>query len=401
MERKSMSSYTLILAIIGLWTIIPQVQVDMIYRLIILLCLVISLLRSMSRGTGKDSFSALAIGLLFLAIDFFKGGVSRILLNFATYFMLILVVVFCSLRDRKDFMVSNRLYILSVFFCTVFNLRTIIAILMNNTIIRTMVLDSEGSKTLLKSGIGGFGLVFSQTILIWCSLFLVLYTQMKIWKRIILVAHIISAAVLITYAQFMVGVISLIVGVIALILNQNRFNKGIKRVILLLGIIVVFLNIENILTFLYLHSGGTVYQEKILQFIHFFSGEELTGDSAARVSVYGSSINIFLKSPLIGTIFNQTSGGHSTLLDILAKYGVLVGIPLILLLFLPIRFIMNMNRIYGQLDSVLICFQAVILSSSLVSLLLDPMGYHYWFSWYILLPIAYSTLLYSRTEIQS
>lgn len=133
---------------------------------------------------------------------------------------------------------------------------------------------------------------------------------------------------------FLISVLLIFLGYFLYILHES---KNRKMALLLLIIIIIGICLSLFLPemlSLAAQKVSSIYSKKLLEIRAFivggFFGGNAIGDMGSRFELYVSSINSFLKYPFFGVfstggnITLDVYGGHSTVLDLLAGFGITV-----------------------------------------------------------------------------
>ena len=70
---------------------------------------------------------------------------------------------------------------------------------------------------------------------------------------------------------------------------------------------------------------GTAVAKKINDLVSSSDTGEAEGSIASRIRAYSNTLGVIRQYPIVGAFWNSNGGGHSAILDIFAKYGVVGG----------------------------------------------------------------------------
>lgn len=212
--------------------------------------------------------------------------------------------------------------------------------------------------------IGGYATVYSIVLIF--PMIICMYKQKKInFLFMMLITIIIGLYILSTqYAT------ALLMFILSLTLFAFPKNISRKKVIILCILIVVSLVILKplliiLLKFFSENVKSYTLSERLIYLSQTLNGVENTSDVGNRSDVLMVSLNSFIENPLFGSMLSENlTGGHSFILDNLARYG-LFGIGSLFLmyrqvikkLYLPFRD----TEYYGYM--ILSLIQALILST--------------------------------------
>lgn len=190
--------------------------------------------------------------------------------------------------------------------------------------------DSDAIMESINGNIGGFHFIYcfalSAPLYIWGI-------NNKVKSRILKVALnifvICFTFMVLIKAQYTLGLLLWIIAVIfSLLINKISF---FKLVLINCVIIFIFFRFSTEISRIFLYLADTVNSDIISQrFVEISStiaGQtSATSDIALRTEVYAKSFEAFLEHPILGGwLYNVTSGGHSFVLDLLARGGIVFG----------------------------------------------------------------------------
>jgi hypothetical protein len=198
----------------------------------------------------------------------------------------------------------------------------------DHTIARLLVRDDETTHEYLRQGIGGYSLIYPQA----CISPLILAWIYKSFKQnklffVIGVAWLYTYVRLIELAGYSIALFTSAIGLILLVFYRGK-NIIVAFIITVLAFIAIMAAIMYIAPFrewILETFDGTAVARKVNDLVY---GTEtgVTGDSIqVRINAYSNSVMDMIKYPLIGSLWRENGGGHSALLDITSKYGILGG----------------------------------------------------------------------------
>lgn len=254
--------------------------------------------------------------------------------------------------ELKNYSTLNRLAIISIFIICFVCITTIKALLIDKNAARLLSTGVESLTENIQGIVGSFGfiygLVFICITIIGCFAENIIIKHKAIWI-IILVLMLFT----IYEASFMIALIVLFVISLLIVLKINKLRDFL---ILCLAVLLILLVcspiISNILLFLSRNVKGFELSMRVYELSQFITSgnTENAVDMGKRLSLYSISVKSFLSNPLLGVggFYGYDSayfgiGGHSGLLDELARYGILGTLPLF------IGLIENMKYVYKKL----------------------------------------------------
>ena len=175
--------------------------------------------------------------------------------------------------------------------------------------------------------IGGYGFVYSMVLL---YPYVVLAFKMKRLRLIPMILISIVMLFTVISAEYSYAFMLLMVSALMLILPRDI---SVKRFILLMLVFVVavFLfrtTVAAIISAIGDYLGNSAMTDKIN--VIFLGTDSVEGFDDDRGALYMMSVDIFLQNPLFGNLAKgrYVTGGHSFILDTLANYGLVGGIPM-------------------------------------------------------------------------
>lgn len=319
------------IAYLTVWSISPPLEIDLIYRLIAVgavavwgVCWIIR-----ENPVQLDKNQLIAIFFLFtvVGVTFISNGDFKGILKQIAFFMLIICFIINSFY-KDNWQELRWLVPVVLILFIVWNYKTVQALVIDPTISRRIVRDDESIYEFLRQGIGGYGLIYPQV----CISSAVLMWTIKVFKQnklcfAIGLVWVISFIQLISKAGYSIAIFASVIGVILLFLYNGK--SGIKAfivsAILFAGIMCSILYVDEFRNWLLEIFDGTAVAKKINDLVA--TGE--TGDTAdsiqSRFDRYMNSVQVIVRYPIIGALWRGNGGGHSGLLDIVAKYGLWGG----------------------------------------------------------------------------
>ena len=254
------------------------------------------------------------------------------IINLAT-----VAAVFWALTRGKYHALSRRLFFFIVGVYTVNAITTIVGNILFPDASRHLasvkyVGDMYG--TYMKYNIGGFDVVYALSLSI-----ALLAIMFKCNKNTIIRLVVLSLAVVFLFAVIQSQYTMALVGSLALaLLFFIPMNVNKKRLFPVIGITALVLFViggtTDIFDAITAISGSESVGQRMDDLSTVISGDDLqeVSDVVGRFEKYMMSINAFLHSPLVGTMFSGDEvGGHSFILDSVASYGVFGIIALVLM----------------------------------------------------------------------
>ena len=313
-----------------IWTISPFMEVDMIWRMLALAAAAVWFIFALLRNGAqidKTEFFAILFAIAVAVIAFIQSeSVSGIIGQIAIYMVVIFYLMYRFYSGRWDEL--RGLLLIVLLLLIVYNLRSAAAVRVNPQIARSLVRDDEATYQYLRRGIGGYSLIYPQVvifpaILMWIEKVF----RKKLLYFIIGAVWLVSFVGYILIAGYAIAVFASFLGVVILHFYRGRRIVALIFVILLLSIASMFLliNSPSVQSFLLQLFKGTAIEKKIHDAILSSQSGTAQGTIYDRVVAYRGSFRTIFQYPIIGGLWWAGGGGHSAVLDMFAKYGVLGG----------------------------------------------------------------------------
>ena len=314
-----------------IWTISPPLQVDLIYRLIALACavawVVIWVIRENPITFGKEQIAAVFFLIAVLLVVFFEKCDFESIIKQIALIMLVICFMMTYFYDDKWDELAGIVPIVLILL-TVWNYKTFNILVEDHTIARLLVRDDETTYEYLRQGIGGYSLIYPQA----CISPLILAWIYKSFKHnklffVIGVAWIYTYVRLIELAGYSIALFTSAIGLILLAFyrGKNIIVAFIITILAFAGIMAAIMYIAPFREWILETFDGTAVARKVNDLV-YGSETGVTGDSIQlRINAYSASIMDMIRYPLIGSLWRESGGGHSALLDITSKYGILGG----------------------------------------------------------------------------
>ena len=226
--------------------------------------------------------------------------------------------------------------------------------------------------------IGGFDFIYCLVLFVPLSIFviknkIVVFNRMKLLIWVLLL----GSLFVIIKSEYFTAIMLYSVSFICFLFTNNTTSKRFWTIIILcILFIVVFISFIPVL----FSNLSSLTESKILSNRFEDIGSILSGgnatsgdkDTEGRINLYLTSWQAFLSSPIIGT--GKNGGGHSFILDYMAKYG-LVGVLLEIYLFSKI-FKFSIKPFFNTVSYPFILFAFML---QIIMAFLNPMIFYNFF----------------------
>ena len=185
--------------------------------------------------------------------------------------------------------------------------------------------------------------------------------KMALWLATILT---VLLAVFIFYAAYTTALILFIISSFLWFMKKDLKGRDVFLIILIAVIVIVFF--YGVLTQAFNLLADAFNDDEFAPRLRALAGgiEGIEGSEDDRFTLYMLSVNTFLRSPLIGTIFEYGSNsGHSFILDNLAMYGLVGGAAIAAIYYNVYRALfLRFNKYSGYGYVILVFAQTLLLS---------------------------------------
>ena len=313
------------------WTVSPPLQVDTIYRIIALGCALlwagIWFIRESPISLGKEQIGAVIFLIAVMGVIYFEKYSFSALIKQIALIMLVMCFMMTYFYDDKWDELAGLVPIVLILL-TIWNYKTFSILVEDHTIARLLVRDDETTYSYLRQGIGGYSLIYPQV----CISPLIFAWIIKAFKnhKVLFAIGIAWAYTFIRFLELAGYSIALFASVIGLVLllfyrGKNAVPALVITIVAFMGVMASILYIPAFREWILETFDGTAVAKKVNDLVST-SETGVTGDSIqVRINAYTNSLIDFIKYPIIGSLWRGGGGGHSALLDIIAKYGWLGG----------------------------------------------------------------------------
>ncbi len=313
------------------WTISPPLQVDTIYRLVALACAVLWIgiwfVRENPISLGKEQVGAIIFLIAVMVVVYFeKYDFSELIKQIALIMLVICFMMTYFYDDKWDELAGIVPIVLILL--TIWNYNTVKILIEDHTIARLLVRDDEATYEYLRQGIGGYSLIYPQ-VCICPAIFAWIIKAFKNNKLFFAIGAVWAYFYvrLLELAGYSIALFASAIGLILLLFyrGKNIIPAFIVTILAFVGIMAAILYIAPFREWILETFDGMAVARKVNDLVST-SETGVTGDSIqVRIDAYSNSLIDMIKYPIIGSLWRESGGGHSALLDITSKYGWLGG----------------------------------------------------------------------------
>ncbi len=321
------------------WTVSPPLQVDLIYRLIALACAVIWVaiwfIRENPVTLGKEQIGAIFFLIAVMIVVYFEKYDFSALIKQIALIMLVICFIMTYFYDDKWHELSGIVPIVLILL-TIWNFKTVDILIEDHTIARLLVRDDETTYQFLRQGIGGYSLIYPQVCI--CPLIFAWVFKAFRHNKFYFAIGIVWAYTyvrLLELAGYSIALFGSAIGLILLLFyrGKNAIPALIVTILAFVGVMAAILYITPFREWILETFDGMAVARKVNDLVST-SESGVTGDSIqVRIDAYGYSLGNIFKYPIIGSLWRESGGGHSAVLDIISKYGWLGGYVLVMMLY--------------------------------------------------------------------
>lgn len=377
---------------IAAWTISPPLSLDMIWRYLALACagvwFVIAIMRNMQ--IHREHAFALLFAVLVSAVAFYeKGSFSGVIGQISIFMLVIAYFMLYFYKDRRDEL-SGLVPIVLILFA-VWNFITSAQLIIDPNIARDIVRNDPSTYSYIRKGVGGYGLMYPQVCVFPAVVMWALQSLRK--NRIMFAVGCVwgvSYFMFVTTSGYSIALMASLLGLYALFLYRRR---SVVPVIIISALIialflVLLVNWDAFRNALLDFFDGTKVAKKINDLVSTAETGETADSIAARWRRYYESLETIYYFPVIGGLFWRSGGGHSALLDAMAKYGIFGFVVYIKMMFcVPLSYKRSTNK------NLLIRISNGVIISLLFVTLLNSVPYNFIMTVTIVLAAIYADII--------
>ena len=393
MKTKSSLIQKILVLYVIVWTIAPPLQIDLVFRIAALGAVALWFILNIPYDVHFEKIHILSIVFVLLVILVTliesKGNFGDVLKPISYYLLVIAFLMAYSYRDRWDEL--SDLIPIVLLLLIYFNYQTYVTVVDDPAIARLIVRNDPSIYSYMRSGVGGYGLLYAQV----CVLPAIVVWMMGALRKS-RIKFAIGLVWLVTFTLYLLNsgyTIALVVCVVGLVILFLYRRSSIVMAIVVTSIIIVAMvwligyndGFRNALLEFF---DGTTVAKKINDIYLSITTTEAADSILVRMNAYINSITTILNFPVIGGLWWSSGGGHSAILDTIAKYGVFGGY-----IYCKIIFDFPMSIKKNPLTGKDVRLANSIFISFLLVLLLDSMPYNFVMMIILMVPMCYNDIL--------
>lgn len=393
MKTKSSLIQKILVLYVIVWTIAPPLQIDLVFRIAALGAVALWFILNIPYDVHFEKIHILSIVFVLLvvlvALVESKGDFGDILKPINQYLLVIAFLMAYAYKDRWDEL--SDLIPIVLLLLIYFNYQTYVTVVDDPAIARLIVRNDPSIYSYMRSGVGGYGLLYSQV----CVLPVIVVWMMGALRKS-RIKFAIGLVWLVTFTLYLLNsgyTIALVVCVVGLVILFLYRRSSIVMAIVVTSIIIVAMvwligyndGFRNALLEFF---DGTTVAKKINDIYLSITTTEAADSILVRMNAYINSITTILNFPVIGGLWWSSGGGHSAILDTIAKYGIFGGY-----IFCKIIFDFPMSIKKNPFTGKDVRLANSIFISFLLVLLLDSMPYNFVMMIIFMVPMCYNDIL--------
>lgn len=393
MQQKGNLIQKLAVCYLIVWTISPPLGIDMKYRLLALGAVGAWALFAVTRRYYIENthLYSLVFALAVVFVAYFEyGNIEGILNQIAIYILVICFFMNAFYMDRRWHELSGIVLVVLILLI-VFNHRTAEILAEDPSIARRIVRADEEMFPYMRQGIGGYGLIYPQV----CIFPAILAWIISSFRKNML-CFVIGCIWLITFVQcvlnsgYSIAIYVSALGAIMLFFYKRKNSTGaiIVSGIVFAGFMMALVYSDGFRESLLNFFDGTEVATKINDMMATNETGAAEGSIQNRMTKYITSVDVMFQYPFLGSLWHSNGGGHSAILDIFAKYGVLGGYVFVKMLFYVPEKYKNQYRN----EKIYSVSNAVIVSILYISML-NSFPYNFMCMIILVLPLLYEDIM--------
>ncbi len=219
--------------------------------------------------------------------------------------------------------------------------------------------------------------------------------NISIIKRIATIIIILLLSYFVFVSGVATAIILLVFAIAGTLLIDRESRKKTRIRLIILGLFALpLLNENNVITVLNgladIVPEENSFHGKLVSIENSLLYDEVEGSVAARDAKYNISLESFVQNPIFGGSGEEVSGRHSVIMDNFGAYGLVGGIPFLLLVFFTLRFIYKVLPPDSRLTFIIgaICFVALLATKNMSNV----------YSWMFVTAFLPMLLIYEQNE---
>lgn len=247
-----------------------------------------------------------------------------------------LAALSCAIIDKQDIRLARHLVwlLVGVFIinaiCTYYgNIRFPNA----SRLLASTKYSEDYYETFQRFNIGGFDVIYSMTLSI--PLAAISFKLLSRGKKVFPILVTVLLVLAIKESQYTIALVCAVISLLLFLIPIKTRSFFLVIPVVVSLFFIVFENIPSVLSAISSFSGGEAVNDRISDISNYLQGNQIddNSDVIGRYEYYLLSVKGFLTYPIIGCISTGSNmvGGHSFILDSLAKFGIFGIIALLIM----------------------------------------------------------------------
>lgn len=342
------------------WCVSPPLAYGALYRVAAIVALVYYLLRSMGSATSVQRTKLFAtVGMCVYMIYLSSVTRENAMWRMGLYVLLLTGISFeiwsSKCHETKLFKI---ILLWSFSLYAIWNTTTLMEVLNNERIMRVLVQNSDVSQSYAMRGIGGYGYMYSIVAALPIGIQLLREEKVNWLEKLVLIYFVFTTTLISYFSQYFMAIL------LVVLIYVMAWKTPNKTTIISIAVfsLVVGLCMESILDFLIsITDDGTLHRKLVDMQAIIVNGEDVEdSDFGERFDRYSRDISLIISNPIIGTLRYTSIGKHSTVLDLFAQYGLIIGYFIVKQLFRPLLSNMKGGLPIVMVSSVVIFIIAIL-----------------------------------------
>ena len=320
MNSRKLEAVALLYIVV--WTVSPPLQLDMIYRLLALGCAALLFLLNGLKMTTEQKIATVFVVLVAISAFISSRSLSGVVGQIAVYLLFLGYLMnswYADDWDKFRWLIPVVLLLLAFW-----NFRSATMLATDASAARVIIRDTKEAQDYLRSGVGGYGLLYCQV----CVSPAMLGWTLNAWKPSKF-RFLCGAVWAVTFYWFLweagytIAIFAAVAGLAVLFFykDKNVIPALVISIVLVVLIIYLICYNDTVRNFLLKTFDGTKVAWKIQDITDTVNTGETADSITARIDRYTLSLKTMLQYPIIGSWWAGGHGGHSALLDAFALYG--------------------------------------------------------------------------------
>lgn len=329
------------------WIMIPYFAYNSISRILAAISILIIIIKYY-RLINKSLLFATTFFIIYTFIINAIASDSIFLLRHLQLYIFLILILISSITVKFSNKKKQQLLIIMLSFNLIALIGTYFGLINDSHVARSLSKSGEGAVELTKLGVGGYGIVYMNSIIF--PLFLLLIKTLKDrWIKLLILVNFVLSFVIVLKAGFLIAISLIVFQFFYLVfLPFNIIQKQFLILFFSIGSLFILNNIDEIERISYPLVEESSLKYKHADIFNIIKGEKAEYNTVSiRLERYERSLRQSFLNPVVGLLSFNNVGKHSNILDIFAQFGIFMGILFLYLLRkIPLSIIKKMPKKY-------------------------------------------------------